>query len=164
MTYPNPPTDPDLRLILDAYYNAPCPRCGRTKPCRCLREGEDRYFRFRAILDGLAAAGRLTDGTDLQPVALHTGERLHVHDSGRTQWDVGGVRPDGSGWRPAYWPAPTPPPTTGQPASPWAEPGDPCADCKCPKDWHRNGVGPCTGDFMHCPCRAYQPPTRPQED
>lgn len=47
-------------------------------------------------------------------------------------------------------------------ASPFDEPSNPCAGCRCPQAWHVDGTGRCTGDFLCCPCPAFQPTTAPQ--
>lgn len=61
-----PPYIPDsadvelVDLIDRAWRNAPCPKCGRVKACRCLLGDEElRKYRARAVVAALADAGRL---------------------------------------------------------------------------------------------------------
>jgi hypothetical protein len=54
-----PYTDADVELVRSASRNAPCPACGRTTACRCRLTDDQAGYRWRAVLDALAAAGRL---------------------------------------------------------------------------------------------------------
>lgn len=57
-----PYTDSDVDLVRAAIRDAPCPACGRTRACRCRLTDEQAGYRWRAVLDALAAAGRLASG------------------------------------------------------------------------------------------------------
>lgn len=109
------------------------------------------------------------------------GRLLPAHAETRTEWGVRFTRPDSGTWilprddeqharmfldgegrelicrRIGPWlPAPINNEET-RPASPFDDPGEPCGECGCSKQWHDGPSGRCAGDFLACRCPQYVP-------